>query len=97
MGQTEIRKTGKWMNISGRAAVQHYTNRPAIDRLYAAINDARGRFDDLQLQNPKDVDAAIADVLANVSAAWGSLGEMSALGEPGPIEGTVALGSVAWG
>ena len=88
MAQNEIRKTGKVMNISGRAAVQHFTNQPAIERLVAAIHAARSGFDELQLQNPKDVDAAIAGVLADVSASWDSLGEMTPIGEPGPIQGT---------
>ena len=81
LGKTEQQQTGQFnMAGSGKPVVKVSTNRPALNRLNVAIAAARGRFDELQLQNPNDVDAAIVDVLADVTAAWGGIDEMTDCG-----------------
>jgi len=53
-----------------RPTVISRSNRDAIDRLCNAIVEARGKLDELKVTNPKDVEAAIAQVLAPVEECW---------------------------
>lgn len=52
------------------------TNMGAIVRLMEAAAAAGEQFEQLKLQSPSDVEAAIAKVLAPVESAWARVGEL---------------------
>lgn len=53
-------------------------NERAVRRLISAVQAARAACDALQLENPDDVDAAIAALLEPVARAWATLDELGA-------------------
>jgi len=61
-------------------------NEGARRRLMAALSTARQQFDALKLQNPADVDAAIAAIVAPVDAAWARIKELDPSGDGGLFE-----------
>lgn len=64
------RPTGLFNAMTMQPVVQQLTNEGRVRHLHAALRTARARFDQLRLENPADLDAAIAKVLEPVEAAW---------------------------
>lgn len=68
--------TGQRDGNTMRLITNHLTNQVAIQQLLGAIRHARSAFDRLELENPADVEAAIAAVQAPVVAAWARIEEL---------------------
>lgn len=64
-------------SMAGTPVFRTESNRCAIERLSEAMSTARVAFEALKLDNPEDLDAAIATVLAPVDRAWEQINELA--------------------
>lgn len=77
VGRGEMVTTPYRDDITRKVIERSKSNRGAIQRLLIAMRSTAVPFDRIALQNPRDLEAAIAEVLAPVEQAWQAIGDMA--------------------